>query len=66
MTTETFYVETFSGAKCFVNLEVVAKKEGHVLVKGLNCYKELVEIRNGKSFWTVDSEYNEIPEEWRI
>jgi hypothetical protein len=65
MTTETFYVETFSGAKCYINLEVVARKEGRVLVKAWNCYKELVRTINGKNYWMVDQEYSEIPDEWR-
>jgi len=65
MITETFYVETFSGAKCNVELEVIAKKEGRVLVKGWNCYKELALAKNGKNFWMVDNEFKEIPEEWK-
>jgi hypothetical protein len=65
MTTETFFVETFFGAKCHVKFEVVAKKEGRVLVKGWSCYKELVRTISGKDFWVVDHEYGEIPEEWK-
>ena len=65
MITETFYVETFFGAKCHVRLEVIAKKEGRVLVKGWNCYKELVPTMNGKDYWMVENEFDEIPEEWK-
>ena len=63
---EVFYVETFSGSKCNVNLEVVSKKNDRVLVKSWDCYKELVKMTNGKNFWVVDREYNEIPDEWKI
>lgn len=66
MITETFYIETFSGAKCNIKLEVIAKKkDGRVLVKGWNCYKELVLVMNGKNFWMVDHEYKEIPDDWK-
>lgn len=65
MITETFFVETYSGAKCHIKLEVIAKKGERVLVKGWNCYKELVQTINGRNFWVVDQEYKEIPEEWK-
>jgi hypothetical protein len=62
---EVFYVETYCGSKCNVTFEVIAKKEGRVLVKSWDCYKELVKMENGKNFWAVDREYNEIPDEWK-
>jgi hypothetical protein len=66
MINETFFVETYSGAKCNVELGVVGKKGNRVLVKGWNCYKELVQTTNGKDFWVVEQEYKEIPEEWKV